>query len=68
MLAALVDGTTAMNSTSTHHAPSAWHTFERDMRRDWEGWSRWERRAVSVLAVGSMASAAFWFGMSLNLL
>jgi hypothetical protein len=68
MLAALVDGTTVMNSTSAHHVPSAWHMFERDMRRDWDGWSRWERRAVSTLALVSMASAAFWFAMSLNLL
>jgi hypothetical protein len=64
MLTALVDGTTTMNSTSAHHTPSAW----RDMRRDWDGWSSWERRAVSTLALSSMASAAFWFAMSLNLL
>jgi hypothetical protein len=50
--------------TSAKHSPNTW----RDMQRDWNGWSPWERRAAGILTIGSMTSAAFWFAVSLNLL
>lgn len=38
-----------------------------DLRRDWEGWSLWEQRAVMTLAVSSSLFGAFWLAMSLRL-
>jgi hypothetical protein len=55
-----------MKTATAHtasHTPTAW----RDLKRDWEGWSSWERRSVSALAFGSTASAFVWFALSLNL-
>lgn len=40
----------------------------RDLRRDWDGWSQWERRAVMTLAAASFAASLFWLGMSVNLM
>lgn len=40
----------------------------RDLRRDWDGWSPWERRAVTTMAAASFAAALFWFGMSAHLM
>jgi len=40
----------------------------RDLKRDWEGWSPWERRAVLTLAAASFVASLFWLGMSINLL
>lgn len=46
---------------------TAKHSALHDLRRDWDGWSRWERRAVTVLAIASFAASLFWLGMSLQL-
>ncbi len=51
-------------ATATARTASAWHSFERDVRHDWDGWSQWERLAVRALAVSSMLFAAFYLGLS----
>ncbi|GAA0567097.1 hypothetical protein [Rhizomicrobium electricum] len=43
---------------------SAWHTFERDIRHDWQNWSHAERLAVRALAVSSVLFVAFYFGLN----
>lgn len=40
----------------------------RDLRRDWDGWSIWERRFAMALAALSFAASIFWLGMSLGML
>jgi hypothetical protein len=61
IVAALADGTTVMKTTAKN---SVWHTFERDLRQDWDDWSPAERIAVRALAVSSTLFAAFYFGLS----
>jgi hypothetical protein len=61
IVAALVDGTTKMKTTAK---TSAWHTFERDIRHDWQNWSPVERLAVRALGVSSILFTAFYFGLS----
>lgn len=43
------------------------HTAIHDLKRDWEGWSLWERRAISCLAVASFVFSLFWLAMSLQI-
>lgn len=65
MLAVLVNGTTAMKKATAHAAkPSTLH----DLRRDWDGWSLWEQRAVLTLGVSSSLFGAFWLALSLRML
>jgi hypothetical protein len=54
--------------TSTARRTSFWHTTGRDMQHDWDGWSIWERRAVTVVTCASSAAALFWLAMSVSLL
>lgn len=56
--------TATIHTSSARQAPTAW----RDMQRDWDGWSSWERRAVSALGFASTTSAFVWFALSLNLI
>ena len=50
-------------AAQTKYSPTALH----DLRRDWDGWSLWEQRAVMTLAVSSSLFGAFWLAMSLRL-
>ena len=50
--------------TATAKRTSLWHSAGRDMRHDWDGWSVWERRAVTALGVTSTAAGLFWLAMS----
>jgi hypothetical protein len=43
------------------------HTAIHDLKRDWDGWSLWERRAIASLAVASFIFSIFWLAMSLEL-
>ncbi len=43
---------------------SAWHTFERDIRHDWQNWSPVERLAIRALGVSSVLFTAFYFGLN----
>jgi hypothetical protein len=43
---------------------NAWHTFERDIRHDWQNWSPVERLAVRALGISSILFTAFYFGLS----
>jgi hypothetical protein len=58
IVASLADGTTEMKKTA-----NAWHTFERDIRHDWQNWSPAERLAVRALGVSSVLFSAFYFGL-----
>jgi hypothetical protein len=40
----------------------------RDLRRDWDGWSQWERRAVLGLAIASFACSVFWLVMTVGMM
>jgi hypothetical protein len=67
MLAVLVNGTTTMEKATAHAAkfdPSALH----DLRRDWDGWSLWEQRAVLTLGVSSSLFGVFWLALSLKMM
>lgn len=44
------------------------HNAMRDLRRDWDGWGQWERRAVAALAIASFACSVFWLVMSVGLM
>jgi hypothetical protein len=59
IVAVSVDGATVMKKTT-----NAWHTFERDIRHDWQNWSHAERLAVRALGVSSLLFTAFYFGLS----
>jgi len=48
--------------------PTAKHTALHDLKRDWDGWSKWERRAVTALAIASFTASAFWLAMSLEMM
>ena len=50
--------------TATTKPTSLWYSARRDMRHDWDGWSVWERRAVTALGVTSTAAGLFWLAMS----
>jgi hypothetical protein len=43
-----------MQTATAKHTPSTWH----DIRRDWQRWSHWERRAAVTLGFGILACAA----------
>ena len=45
-----------MQTATARHAPSMW----RDMKRDWQRWSQWERGAAAMLGAGSLAGAAMY--------
>lgn len=48
--------------------PETKHSAMRELRRDWDGWSRWEQRAVMALAVASFACSLFWLAMTVELM
>jgi hypothetical protein len=67
MLALLVNGRFPMKTITAETAkfdPSVLH----DLRRDWDGWSIWEQRAVTTLGVSSSLFGVFWLALSLKLL
>jgi len=68
MLLAMVLGTKPMQTAKVMKRPRPTAQAMRDLRRDWDGWSPWERRAVTTLAAASFAASLFWLGMSVNLL
>ena len=45
----------------TNTAPTAW----RDMRRDWQSWSAWERRAVT-LGFGALSATMAYMLLGLT--
>jgi hypothetical protein len=45
-----------ITSHAARKSPSAW----RDMRRDWQRWSRGERLAASSVGFATLASAVFY--------
>ena len=47
--------------------PATKPTTIHDLKRDWDGWSLWERRAVMALAIVSFTASVFWLAMSLEL-
>ena len=47
--------------------PATKPTAIHDLKRDWESWNLWERRAVTALAVISVVASFFWLVMSLEL-
>jgi hypothetical protein len=44
-------------------AKTSWHSFGRDIRRDWQDWSFAERLAIKALGISSLLLAAFYFGL-----
>ena len=40
----------------------------RDLKRDWEGWSSWERRFTLALAAASFAASLVWLVLSLGMM
>ncbi len=52
-----------MKTATLRQSPSAL----RDLQRDWEGWSSWERHAVRALAISSMLFGVFWLALSFSL-
>jgi hypothetical protein len=57
------DGTDPMKIVDTQTAKYAPSALD-DLRRDWDGWSDWERLTVRALAVSSMLFAALYLGFS----
>jgi hypothetical protein len=45
-----------------------WHSAGRDLQHDWDAWSLWEQRAVTVVSIAACAAGLFWLAISISLL